>query len=202
MTVSMKNIFKLFSIKYSDGILFVGWGIIALSIFWANIAFGAINVTPAYDTTSAYLTGATASVDFDGTGYIEVVNPDGDTCSMDQPGWNGFGTQNVGVGTALDTTYFPGAFSTCVPAFSTPGFWTPDGTYTFNLYTDPYNVGLYDSGTFCQGATCSPPTPTPTTTPTSTTAEILEQLHYDFLWFLWFIVFACSFYWFERYYKT
>jgi len=151
---------------------YVGWVVLIIFgvfLFFAERADAAITVTPTYDVTSGYLTGATASVEFDGTGYIQIINPDGEYCSMDQPGWNGFGTQDVGVGTALDTSYFPGAFSTCVPAFATPDFWTPDGEYIFNLYTDPYDVGLYDTGIFCQGAGCTPPpTPTPTSTPTST----------------------------------
>jgi len=37
---------------------------------------------------------------------------------------------------------------------------------------------------------------------TATTTIELQDIHYDLLWFLWFFVFACSFLWFERYYKT
>jgi len=40
------------------------------------------------------------------------------------------------------------------------------------------------------------------TSTTATTTIELQDIHYDLLWMLWFFVFACSFLWFERYYKT
>jgi len=39
-------------------------------------------------------------------------------------------------------------------------------------------------------------------TSTATSTVELEDIHYDLLWMLWFFAFACSFVWFERYYKS
>jgi len=84
--------------------------------------------------------------------------------------------------------YFVGSPCTESDILGSSGLWTED----------TWEAGSPDFTTNTGGCDIPPP---PTPTSTASTTE-LTQLHYDALWFLWFIVFACSFLWFERYYKT
>jgi len=160
------------------------------------IAFGAIISTPAGPESTEYLDTNTVSVAWDNTSYIEVEDPNGNRCYINDPGYNGFNTASVGQGSTV-SGYIP-LHATCDITFDDATYWETDGTWTWNMWDDDIRTTLVDTGEFCQGTGCTSPAPTSTV---ATTTE-LQAIHEDLLWILWWIVFACSFLFFTRYYKT
>jgi len=174
--------------------------LILILFFIPSFTFGAITWDISSPQSSGYLNSNTITPTGWGTGYLRFINADGSVCDQTNRAYDdteGYTTYQTG--TSFDY-WFNGGGETCSPSF--PDL-TTDGDYTVEAYTDDTFTTLLDTGTFCQGSGCSiPPSPTPTSTSPTTTEQILLEIHYDFLWLLWFIVFACSFIWFERYYKS
>jgi len=154
------------------------------------IAFGAITFDPAGPEASAYLNSNSIEIVDHLGDYLKLVDPNSLTCEVETD----FDPTDALFWGSTGNLDFYINFWGCT-AFD----YTVDGDWQVSTYSDSGFTTLVDGPiTFCQGSGCTPPPPGPT--PTST-AEMID-IHYDLLWMLWFLVFACSFLWFERYYKT
>jgi len=183
--------------KYAN----VVFGTLLFGLF-PMIAFGAtFTQTPSDELTSGWLDTnfqSTSTWDTADNFSPKLIQPNTIECAVTNGGWAS-NTFSLGTGNLANMDW-----SVYGPYFcdnnNIPD-WTQDGDWVIEWYTDDSQVTLEGTLTFCQGSSCSvPPPPTPTSTNATTTE--LQTIHEDLLWLLWWIVFACSFLWFERYYRT
>jgi len=167
---------------------------LAILFFIPSMAFG-MTLNPTGPESSAYLDSNPVEVTTTEDGWLEVASPL-ETCRVHEgeAGWN-WGIAyigDIGAGQSL-ATYL----TACTEPITD---WTVDGNWYVRTYEDEDFTTMLSEAVFCQGVSCGEPPPTPTGT--TTVEELLTEIHHDALWFLWFVVFACAFLWFERYYKT
>jgi len=140
----------------------IGFSMAVVFFYGAEKAFAMIGTTPS-SGAPAFLLSNTAAVAFDNTSWVELISPDGTDCKINDNGFNGFNTVNVGSLTSMDTNYIPN-HSSCGSAigdnsYVSASFWGTDGTFTWNEYVDQAMTVLVDTGTFTQGTPPSPPGP-------------------------------------------
>jgi len=148
------------------------------------VPFGASATITATPSTggSAYMDTNTVSVTWDATSYIEVEDPNGNRCYMNETGYGGFNTSTIGQGSTM-STYM--AHATCDITFDDTTYWETDGSWTLNMWNDEIRTTLIDTGTFVQGGGGGGSTTTATTT-----VEIqLERLNDNLMVFQWLLSF-------------
>jgi len=141
--------------------------------FWVRHADAAVTFSPAGPESSAYLNSNTVEVTVTQDGWISLQPPSpAGECKVGEstPGYN-FGTGLIGTIGASGSLYTyldgSGAHSTdCSPNGITD--YTPDGDWTFRVYSDETFTTVLEDGVFCQGSGCPAP-PTPTSTPATST---------------------------------